>query len=122
MQPVRDSAGNHVGWLHGFLLFDPEFENLGHVQSGYVFDTSGNHVANFLEEYFWNLDGEAVAFVPNATGTPTLPPFVPVFPSEEALTDTYSLPQLPPLPQVQMTKLYVWSSESWAELFSAVRA
>ena len=117
MQAVYNSNGDQVAWLHDYLLFDTDFRNLGHVQSEYVFNQTGNHIGQFSAGYFWNLKGEAFSFIASASELLPLPSIE--APPPAALFESPLAP-LPHLPEFALTKIPVWSQQTWPEIVGVV--
>ena len=120
IEPIFDRNGEPVGWLFDYLVHDSQQNNVGHVQSGYFFAPNGDHLGQFLDGYFWDLQGCAVGFVADASGLPELPathPLVPKVPHNDA-----ALPKLPSLPAYPLIRLDAWSSVSWVDYLGMTSA
>jgi hypothetical protein len=74
MEPVFDSGGRQVAWLHrGQFLIDRSNVCRAFLRGRVLFSDDRRVVGDFFNGYIWDTQGEAVAFVRGATNGPTLP-------------------------------------------------
>jgi hypothetical protein len=119
MEKIYNALGQHVAWLNDYLLFDNDHASVGHIQSGRLFASNGDHLGKFFDNYFWELDGSAVAYVAGAfNGPPLLIEYPAVI---DRLTHS-GLPHLPKLPAFPFARLNQWSENDWSQFIGKPNA
>jgi hypothetical protein len=116
MQPIYDEFGDVAGWLHGERVLDRYGIDRAVIVQGYLVSYRGTHLGYFLDGYFRDPAGDAVAFVAGALGGPPLPVLrVPSGPPAIGVA-----PPPPPLPAIPSAARPTrnWSRMGWGSFLS----
>lgn len=115
MTPIHDRNGRVVGWLYEGRVLDLRGHTIGILNGDVVYDNSGRERGRFTTGFFRDRQGDAVAFVPGASGGPIPPipqiPPVPPLPSIPPIPAIPNIPNIPPIPSLR------WSAQPFQAVF-----
>jgi hypothetical protein len=87
MHAIYDRHGQAVGWLHGDVILDERGRPVAFVRDGAAFAYDGRHLGHYVQGFFRDITGSAVAWIPGATGAPPLAPRPSVAPTPPAVPE-----------------------------------
>lgn len=73
VMPIHDRYGRTIGWLEEDTIRHLDGGTAAFVSGEAIFNDSGTCIGFIHDRYFRDLQGDAVAFLPGATGGPPLP-------------------------------------------------
>ena len=115
--PIHDSAGLTVGWLDANTVRDRSGIHRAFVSNRSIFTYSGGYLGAFVDGFFRDKSGHAVAFIRGATGGPLLP--LAALPPSPPLFPLAPLAPLPPLPPVPALPSLSWSVLDFEQYLAA---
>lgn len=89
VEPFFDSIDRTVGWINNDNILDIIAQIRAFIHNGKVISYIGNYLREFSNGYFWDRNGDAVAFIHGATGSPLLP-----------IPEIAQITPLPPIPPI----------------------
>jgi len=95
MNPIFDREGQVVAWRNDENIYHLDGSHAAVINKENVYGPGGQHLGIFLEGFFRDHSGDAVAFLSGAFGGPILPT-----PSTPAIPPTPSTPPIPPTPSI----------------------
>jgi len=116
VKAIIDSKGRPVGWFDTDHVYRLNGVHLAFVRGEDVYDHGGAYIASFKDGFFWDLAGDAVAFVKGAHGGPSL-----VIPSAPPSLPALGIPPKPPSfpkPRSRAKLSRAWSKTTWTQLVS----
>lgn len=111
MQPIYHKNGHIAGWLEKDEVLDPAGKPCAFLEGDALFNFAGTYLGVLEKGFFRDRTGDAVAYVPGATGGPMLPisdmqplPPLPLVAPPRPFTES---PPIPPLGTIR------WSVLPW---------
>lgn len=115
MEAIFDPRGNTVAWRSRETVFDLDGAPRAYLRAGVLYTFDGGFLAHYIDGFFRDSHGDAIAFHQDATGGPTPPlarrlavPPVPAYPRAPA-----RLEPAPPPPRMRTRR---WSQTTWDQL------
>ncbi len=111
MEAIFDQKGSTVAWLKENEIFNLEGKNIGFLEEEAVFNLDAEYKGVFVDGFFRDPDGDAVAFIEGASNGPILP-ITDIKPIEPTLGITDIHPPTPIHP-ISPINGFDWSDLAW---------
>jgi hypothetical protein len=111
MEGIFDIDGRTVAWLHDDLVRDLDGYAVAFIRGSAVYSYSSVQLGFFINGYFQDEEGNAVALIRGAHGKPLLPVIQPS-PIQPDLHEPplHPVPDVPAIPPISTT---FWSDLDW---------
>src|SRR5436309_12861419 len=102
MTPLYDASGDVRAWVHeSGIIYDLSGSARAFLVKSEVYSFSGEHLGRFVSGYLRDHAGDAVGWVPGATGGPLLPiGSIPPIPPIPSIPPIPPVPSIPPIPSI----------------------
>jgi|KBSSwiStaDraftv2_1062776.scaffolds.fasta_scaffold440785_1 hypothetical protein len=113
MNPIHDSAGSVIAWIHEDVVYNLGGAPVAFVRNGSVIGFGGAHLGRFDQGHFRDHAGGVVAFTEGAIGGPLKPvrAVTPVWP----VRGVVPVRPVAPVAPVRPVDSLGWSSSRWTD-------
>ena len=113
VKPIFDQAGTVVAWLSCDSILDLDGRLVAFICASDVYACSGNLLGSYLDGFFCQPDGQAVAFTESSSNGPAIP--LAAIPPFGPTVIAGAIPSIPSMRDAVALRVTAWSGASWSD-------